>query len=101
MSRMFAVANWLAILPYAYIVYFLGRFVGDSPHTPMAAAVIFWGYLAIYPLMAIVCNAAARGLRRGGREAWASVAGLAPWGVLTAVCFLFPAFVGFLARLCG
>ncbi|MDT8900815.1 hypothetical protein [Anaeroselena agilis] len=99
MSRVPECLSWLLVFPYAYIVYFLGNMVGGSPRTPQAAAVLFWAYLAVYPVAVVVFNFATRRLRARGRRNLALTASLVPYGVLAAAWVLFAAFVGALRRL--
>jgi uncharacterized membrane protein YhaH (DUF805 family) len=99
MSRVSEGLSWLLIFPYAYIVYFLGRMIGDSARTPQVAAVIFWTYLAVYPVAVVVFNLATRRLRARGKRKLALAVSLVPYGVLAAAWASFAAFVGVLCRL--
>lgn len=97
MSRWLEFLNWIAIFPYAYLAYFLGEFVGSSPKTPRAAALLFWVYLAVFPGAVLIFNLLARRSRRVGWLGRSALWGLAPWGVLAVLGWAFPAFVKFLA----
>jgi len=97
MSRVLEAVNWLLVFPYGYGAFLLGAMVGDNSRTPPVAAVVFWVYLAFYPVTVVACSLAARDLRRTGRAAAAIVASMLPFGVLAAAFVLFPAFVDLLA----
>jgi hypothetical protein len=98
MSRWLAALSWLAVFPYAYVVFFLGCFVDDTARTPQTAAVLFWAYLAVYPVAVVVFNLLAWRLRSVGQKGWALVVSLLPYGVLAAAWFAFPVFVKTLCR---
>lgn len=101
MSRVCVALSWLLIVPYAYIAFFLGWWVGDSAKTPPAAAVLFLSYLAVYPVAVLVCSLFARELRASGREGQALTVSLVPYGVLAVVWAAFAAFVDALCRMFG
>lgn len=101
MGRVVETVNWLLLVPYCYVAYFLGMSVGASAKTPLAAAAFFWLYLAIFPAAAVVCGLAARTVRLGGRGGAALAVSLMPAGVLAALWLLFPAFVSLLSRVFG
>lgn len=101
LSRVLETVNWLLILPYGYIIFFVGTFVGGSAKTPGAAAFCFWFYLAIFPVAAVACNLMTREIRAGGRGGRALAVSLVPAGVLAATWLLFPVFVRTLVRVFG
>lgn len=101
MSRWLAVFSWLAIFPYAYIAFFVGGFVGENARTPQAAAILFWGYLAVYPAAVVVFNTLSWLKRRAGKRGKALAMSLVPYGVLTAVWLFFASFVSVLCTVFG
>jgi uncharacterized membrane protein YhaH (DUF805 family) len=98
MSRVSEGLSWLLIFPYAYIAFFLGSMVGESARTPQTAAVLFWAYLAVYPVAVVVFNLITRRLRAAGKRPEALLVSLVPYGVLAALWASFAAFVGVLCR---
>lgn len=101
LNRALETVNWLLILPYGYIAFFLGTFVGGSAKTPGAAAFCFWFYLAIFPVTVVVCNLLVREIRARGRGGRALAVSLVPAGVLASAWLLFPAFVRTMVRVFG
>ncbi len=101
MSRVCVVISWLLLIPYVYIAFFLGWWVGDSARTPPAAAVLFLSYLAVYPVAVLVCSLFVRELRAAGREGQALTASLVPFGVLAVAWAAFAAFAEALFRMFG
>lgn len=97
MSRWIELFNWIAVIPYAYLVYFLGLFVGASGKTSHVSAALFWGYLAVFPATVVVCNLAGRESRKVGWRGKAALWMLVPWGILAVLVWSFPAFVNLLA----
>lgn len=101
MSRWLTALSWLTIFPYAYIAFFLGNLVGDNAKTPQVAAVLFWSYLAVYPVAVLVCTLSAWRLRVTGRMGRALAMSVLPYGVLAAAWVFFASFVNVLCTVFG
>jgi hypothetical protein len=101
MSRVCTALSWLLVFPYAYIVFFLGNMVSCSAKTPQAAAIVFWAYLAAYPVSVLVCWLIARRWRAAGKAGRALAASLVPYGVLAVGWTAFAPFVGLLCAVFG
>jgi hypothetical protein len=96
MSRWLEFLNWIAIVPYTYLVFFLGFFVGSSSKTSQISSALFWGYLAVFPVTVVVCNLLGRESRKVGWRGKAALWMLVPWGILAVLVWVFPAFVNLL-----
>lgn len=96
MSRWLEFINWIAIFPYAYLVYFLGLFVGSSPKTSQISAMLFWGYLAVFPVTVLVANLLGRESRKVGWRGKATLWMLVPWVVMAVQLWASPAFINLL-----